>query len=479
MDIFTQPTYCNVSSNHIIHGAMCEFCGICVEDCNMKIANKRIRCKELSSRSVGRKHHWVKGNLPLCSTCNVCEDHCGNLPSLCDYRCLWCMRTVHEKCLKEVPDPCDLGRHKTVIVPPECVVLKRVGIKGRRHYIVDSVQAPPEIEGWHPLVVIANRKSGNGDGEHILRDCRKLLNPAQVIDLAELSPECALEWCHLIPTTTCRVLIAGGDGTVGWVLHAIDKLKLNPYPQIAILPLGTGNDLSRVLGWGEGYVGEIDMEEIFYRVEAAEPVSMDRWKIDIKPAKHFGFRYPSRTYIMNNYASVGVDALVTLNFHKQRERMPGLFTSRIINKLWYFTYGTKDVLERECKTLNKKLTVELDGCAVDLPDIEGLVILNISSWGGGCRPWELGKGDSVNPAPKPKYNDGLVEVFALYSSFHIAQLQVGLAEPLRLGQASSVTINLFGGNAPMQVDGEPWEQHPATITITPHASPATMLRAPE
>ena len=33
-----------------------------------------------------------------------------------------------------------------------------------------------------------------------------------------------------------------------------------------------------------------------------------------------------------------------------------------------------------------------------------------------------------------------MEVFALYSSFHIAQLQVGLAEPLRLGQAKEVKV---------------------------------------
>jgi hypothetical protein len=37
--------------------------------------------------------------------------------------------------------------------------------------------------------------------------------------------------------------------------------------------------------------------------------------------------------IMNNYASVGVDALVTLNFHKQRESRPWLFTHRLINKV--------------------------------------------------------------------------------------------------------------------------------------------------
>ena len=36
---------------------------------------------------------------------------------------------------------------------------------------------------------------------------------------------------------------------------------------------------------------------------------------------------------MNNYASVGVDALVTLNFHRHRESRPSLFGSRLLNKV--------------------------------------------------------------------------------------------------------------------------------------------------
>jgi len=48
----------------------------------------------------------------------------------------------------------------------------------------------------------------------------------QVIDLSEIPPEGALEWCLFLPRVTWRILVAGGDGTVGWVLSAIDKLKL-------------------------------------------------------------------------------------------------------------------------------------------------------------------------------------------------------------------------------------------------------------
>ena len=47
-------------------------------------------------------------------------------------------------------------------------------------------------------------------------------------------------------------------------------------------------------------------------------------------------------------------------------------------------------------------------------------------------------------------------------------LQVGLSEPHRVGQAETVRIELEG-SVPLQIDGEPWEQHPAVITIT-HSS---------
>lgn len=36
---------------------------------------------------------------------------------------------------------------------------------------------------------------------------------------------------------------------------------------------------------------------------------------------------------MNNYFSVGPDALMALSFHTHREKTPSFFSSRIINKV--------------------------------------------------------------------------------------------------------------------------------------------------
>ena len=49
----------------------------------------------------------------------------------------------------------------------------------------------------------------------------------------------------------CYVIVCGGDGTVMWVVTEMVKydIKILSAP-IAIIPLGTGNDFSRELGWG-------------------------------------------------------------------------------------------------------------------------------------------------------------------------------------------------------------------------------------
>lgn len=61
------------------------------------------------------------------------------------------------------------------------------------------------------------------------------------------------------------------------ILHSNLNLVFQNPPLIAILPLGTGNDLSRVLGWGEGHtMHDVGIPTILHQVETAEPDLLDR-----------------------------------------------------------------------------------------------------------------------------------------------------------------------------------------------------------
>ena len=78
--------------------------------------------------------------------------------------------------------------------------------------------------------------------------------------------------------------MCGGDGTVQWVLSDIDTLVqeavLPCRPGVAILPLGTGNDLSRQYGRGHGYSSRL-LKDLRMDVNAATATTLDRWNIEI------------------------------------------------------------------------------------------------------------------------------------------------------------------------------------------------------
>ena len=110
-----------------------------------------------------------------------------------------------------------------------------------------------------------------------------LLNPRQVFDLTDGGPGPAIEMFRHVPNV--KLLACGGDGTVGWLLSVLDKVTIEPPPAVGVLPLGTGNDLSRSLGWGGGYIDE-PISKILSSLQNADSVLMDRWQLEVERNQH-------------------------------------------------------------------------------------------------------------------------------------------------------------------------------------------------
>lgn len=124
----------------------------------------------------------------------------------------------------------------------------------------------------------------------------------QVFELsASAGPEVGLE---LFKNLHFRVLVCGGDGTVAWVLDAIEKHNFESPPPVAILPLGTGNDLSRVLRWGRGFSmigGQGGLITLLHDINHAAVTMLDRWKVDIKEEKSQDHPKQGHSKFMMNY----------------------------------------------------------------------------------------------------------------------------------------------------------------------------------
>ncbi|KAM5158581.1 diacylglycerol kinase theta isoform 4-T4 [Callospermophilus lateralis] len=327
-----------------------------------------------------------------------------------------------------------------------------------------------------PLLVFVNPKSGGLKGRDLLCSFRRLLNPHQVFELTNGGP---LPGFHLFSQVPCfRVLVCGGDGTVGWVLGALEEIRHRlacPEPSVAILPLGTGNDLGRVLRWGAGYSGE-DPFSVLVSVDEADAVLMDRWTIllDAQEASSTENSVvdtePPKIVQMSNYCGIGIDAELSLDFHQAREEEPGKFTSRFHNKGVYVRVGLQKI--SHSRGLHRELRLQVEQQEVELPSIEGLIFINIPSWGSGADLWGS---DSDPRFEKPRMDDGLLEVVGVTGVVHMGQVQGGLRSGIRIAQGSYFRVTLLKAT-PVQVDGEPWVQAPGHMIISAAGPKVHMLR---
>ncbi|EHB06204.1 Diacylglycerol kinase eta [Heterocephalus glaber] len=227
-----RPTFCNVCRESLSgvtsHGLSCEVCKFKAHKrCAVRATNN---CKWTTLASIGKDimededgvampHQWLEGNLPVSAKCAVCDKTCGSVLRLQDWKCLWCKTMVHTACKDLYHPVCPLGQCKVSIIPP--IALNSTDSDGFCRATFSFCVSP--------LLVFVNSKSGDNQGVKFLRRFKQLLNPAQC--------------------------------------------------QLGVLPLGTGNDLARVLGWGGSYDDDTQLPQILEKLERASTKMLDRWSI--------------------------------------------------------------------------------------------------------------------------------------------------------------------------------------------------------
>ncbi|KAM8895925.1 diacylglycerol kinase kappa [Lycaon pictus] len=623
-------------------------------------------------------HQWVEGNISVSSQCAVCHENCGSYQRLQDFRCLWCNSTVHDDCQRRFSKECWFGSHRTSVIPPTALS----DPKGDGQLVVSS-------DFWNldwssacscPLLIFINSKSGDHQGIVFLRKFKQYLNPSQVFDLSKGGPEAGL--CMFKNFARFRIVVCGGDGSVSWVLSLIDAFGLHERCQLAVIPLGTGNDLARVLGWGAFWNKNKSPVTILNKVEQASVRILDRWsvmiretprqtpllrgqvemdvprfeaaaiqylesattelnkilkakyptemiiatrflcsavedfvvdivkawsrikqnntaiesvilksdimydklsilidilaeeaaiekspivyadggKVDGKPfvpqidhiakcklelatkarnlqkslkliifqveqvldeqsrqtisvknftstffleddsedisqmsprhcshpgtlssisslksedldnlnLEHLHFtpetiRFKERC-VMNNYFGIGLDAKISLEFNTRRDEHPGQYNSRLKNKMWYGLLGSKELFQRSYRKLEERVHLECDGEAISLPNLQGIVVLNITSYAGGVNFW--GSNTATTEYEAPAIDDGKLEVVAIFGSAQMAMSRIINLHHHRIAQCREVMITIDGEEGiPVQVDGEAWVQRPGLIKI--------------
>ncbi|XAR68049.1 Diacylglycerol kinase [Bertholletia excelsa] len=371
-----------------------------------------------------------------------------------------------------------------------------------------------------PVLVFVNSKSGGQLGGDLLITYRSLLNKNQVIDLLEEAPDVVLRRLyfnleklkhngdHLAAKIeeSLKIIVAGGDGTAGWLLGVVADLKLSQPPPIATVPLGTGNNLPFAFGWGKKNPGtdHRSVESFLEQVMKAKEMKIDSWHILMRmkaptegscdplaplelPHSLHAFHRVSSTDTLNmegyhtfrggfwNYFSMGMDAQVSYAFHSERKLHPEKFNNQLVNQSTYLRLGCTQGWfvpplahnsSRSIAQLAKIKIMKRHGEWQDLqisPRIRSIVCLNLPSFSGGLNPW--GTPNSRKKRDRdltpPLVDDGLIEVVGFRDAWHGLVLLAPKGHGTRLAQAHRVRFEFHKGAADhtyMRIDGEPWKQ---------------------
>jgi diacylglycerol kinase (ATP) len=284
--------------------------------------------------------------------------------------------------------------------------------------------------------LILNPKAGSaGKNDELIAAARgmgevEVVRTEEAGDAQRLARRAAEEGC-------ARVIAAGGDGTVNEVLNGLcghlDRVTLG------VLPLGTGNDLSRSLGLPDDPIDALPF--------ALGPGSTRR--IDILRVTHHG-----QSRVALNHINAGYGNLIAEQITAESKQRWGPFA--------YLATAASQLLERE----EYHTRIHFDEAEVEIVDAVNIFAVNGRTVGGGFRI-----------APEASMEDGIFEVVIMRSGSLVdlagmaAMTLVGKLADSEHVVARAVRSLRIESIPPMSfsVDGEAFCEQKIDVEILPRA----------
>ncbi len=278
------------------------------------------------------------------------------------------------------------------------------------------------------LLFVVNPRSGGRSGAWLMARLRERL-PAERVLAIDGTDLPAVARAMAERGERGALVACGGDGTAAAVIEASWLTNpLKPVP-VGTIPLGTGNDLARHLGWRPRAMGDplILLDHQIHALQVAPLAGLDRWVL-----AGAGL---SRSFY--NYLSLGADARVAARFHSLRRDHPWMFRSAGINKGLYGLTSLGEPALRIDRLVEWEGKTPLPACT------RAVVLCNIASYAGGTR-----LADDI------RADDGWLDGFALGPGGALGLAVTGLRRPRRICRGS---VARFALHDPLivQLDGEP------------------------
>lgn len=315
-------------------------------------------------------------------------------------------------------------------------------------------------------VFVVNPFSGAGEGEKVARLLENLLSEhptyrgaAQVIRIDRLESE-------RFPGQLADaefVVAAGGDGTVNCLLPHL--VRCLPRPALALIPLGTSNDLARALGLParREWAAESTLRTFLDSLLTARPARLDVVSVN-------------GDLFFSNYFSIGLDAAIVRDFDDVRDSRwaAALPPARLVNNALYFLMGLKNagfLLRPPIEIVTDKAS---ERRVVITKPIRAIIVSNLPVYAGGC-----------SLRPDARVDDGLFEITVVANAYQYLRVIATrflkfLGRP-RIAQYQASRAELrMSHPAVSQVDGEkgpPPDSLLSTLQISVHSSVSVLIHS--